>query len=75
MTEQGERRGVSPPVQPSTGGLTPRRSPVFLLTMSYVYAVAFLSLKTTFFGVATRFLPTFFQAARTGIGCNSVHCA
>src|SRR5689334_13428449 len=25
--KEGERRGVSPPVLPSTGGLTPRRSP------------------------------------------------
>jgi len=29
---RGERRGVSPPVSLGTGGLTPRRSPIALLS-------------------------------------------
>jgi len=34
FARKGERRGVSPPVQPSTGGLTPRRSPFLAFIFS-----------------------------------------
>jgi len=39
---EGERRGVSPPVLPYTGGLTPRRSPIQRILVSAILALGLL---------------------------------
>jgi hypothetical protein len=53
MQGEGERRGVSPPVEPLTGGLTPRRSPLDVALYSVARLADIAGRDPTFQTVAT----------------------